>query len=113
MKQLLLIPLLTLPLATPVYAEEAEKEGFSLVEEGAKLFLRGLMQEMEPAMDEFEGMMSQLEPSLRSFAAEMGPKLQALLDEVEDWSLYEAPEVLPNGDIIIRKKVSEEGEIEL
>jgi hypothetical protein len=23
---------------------------------------------------------------------------------VEDWSVYEMPEILPNGDIIIRKK---------
>jgi len=27
-----------------------------------------------------------------------------VLEEVEDWSQYEAPEVQPNGDIIIRRK---------
>jgi hypothetical protein len=34
----------------------------------------------------------------------MGPKLRAVLDDVEDWSVYSPPEVLPNGDIIIRRK---------
>lgn len=34
----------------------------------------------------------------------MGPKLRAVLEDVEDWSVYEAPEVLDNGDIIIRRK---------
>ncbi len=59
-------------------------------------FLEGLLEEMEPA---FEGM--------RGFMAEMGPALGELMEEVEDWSRYEAPEVLPNGDIIIRRKPDE------
>jgi len=41
---------------------------------------------------------------LRSFAQEMGPALGALLEQVEDWSIYEPPVILPNGDIIIRRK---------
>ena len=32
------------------------------------------------------------------------PELREMLDEVRDWSSYHPPEVLPNGDIIIRKK---------
>ncbi|KNG94094.1 hypothetical protein [Pseudaestuariivita atlantica] len=114
MKQLLLAPALALAVALPVHAEVAqEKEGFSLMEEGARLFLRGLMDQMEPAVEEFEGMLSEMEPALRSFAREMGPKLQTLLDEVEDWSLYEAPEVLPNGDIIIRRKQKAQTETDI
>ena len=35
---------------------------------------------------------------------EMGPALAEIADKVEDWSRYEAPEILPNGDIIIRRK---------
>ena len=44
--------------ATPVVAEDApvtppaKDEGFSLMEEGMKLVLRGMMQEMQPALDE-------------------------------------------------------------
>ena len=36
----------------------------------------------------------------------MAPYLRDLLQQVDDWSVYEAPEVLPNGDIILRKKIS-------
>ena len=34
----------------------------------------------------------------------MGPALGSILESVEDWSVYEAPEILPNGDIIIKRK---------
>lgn len=114
MKQILTVPALALTVATPAFAEEAEG-GFSLMEEGAKLFFRGMMEQMEPAMDELEGLMAEMEPAMRSFAQEMGPKMRSLFEKVEDWSLYEAPEVLPNGDIIIRRKpdAAEGDEIEL
>lgn len=91
------------------------------MEEGAKLFFRGLMSEMEPALRELEGLAEEIEPALRSFAQEMGPALQSLLDEVEDWSVYEPPVVLPNGDILLKRKpdapaprpLPEGGEIDL
>ena len=38
---------------------------------------------------------------------EMGPAMIELMDEVKDWSAYEAPEILENGDIIIRRKPQE------
>lgn len=74
------------------------------MEEGARLFFRGLMEEMEPALRGLEGMAGDLEPALRQFAQEMGPALRDLLATVEDWSAYEPPVVLPNGDIILRRK---------
>ncbi|MBV1865519.1 MAG: hypothetical protein KUG74_13955 [Rhodobacteraceae bacterium] len=43
-------------------------------------------------------------PSLEA----LGPKLDALLDKVDDWTMYELPEVLPNGDIIMRRKSAKE-----
>jgi hypothetical protein len=55
------------------------KEGFSLLEEGTRLLLRGLMSEMEPALRELQGALRELDA-------------------------YHPPEVLPNGDIIIRRK---------
>lgn len=85
----------------------------TLMERGAQLFFRGLMEEMEPALGELEQLMEEMEPALRSFAQEMGPGLRSLLDQVDDWTQYEMPEVLPNGDIIIRRKPNVEGEIEL
>lgn len=88
--------------ATPAFAEE-EGGGLSIMERGAQLFLEGLLKEMEPAIEEFSGLADQMGPALRQFATEMGPKLTELLDQVEDWSVYQAPEILENGDIIIRR----------
>ncbi|WP_422825924.1 hypothetical protein [Thalassococcus sp. BH17M4-6] len=108
---------------TPAFAQQAEEEdGFSLMEEGAKLLFRGLMQEMEPALDELQGLAEDIKPQLRDFVREMGPALRELMTEVQDWSVYHPPEMLPNGDIILRRKTPEElkqepdrpeGEIEL
>jgi hypothetical protein len=100
MKQIIAAPLLALMLATPALAQDEP----SLMERGAKQFFEGLMQEMAPALDELTQLMEEAGPALQSFMAQMGPKLGAVLEEVEDWSLYEAPEVQPNGDIIIRRK---------
>ncbi|MGJ8603851.1 MAG: hypothetical protein ACSHXH_06950 [Marivita sp.] len=100
-----------------------EDRGTRLMEEGAKLFFRGLMDEMEPALRELEGLAQDLEPALRSFADEMGPALRDLMEQVDDWSAFEPPVVLPNGDILLRRKpdsaapdalpAPEDGEIDL
>lgn len=78
---------LTAPPAT------AQEDGPSLMERGAQQFLEGLLQEMEPAWQQMQGFMEQ-----------MGPAMLELMEEVKDWSVYEPPEVLDNGDIIIRRK---------
>jgi hypothetical protein len=91
-------------IATPATAQDAEAPGLSLMERGALMFMEGILKEMEPAIDELSELTDQMGPALKSFADEMGPKLTELLAEVEDWAAYEAPEVLPNGDIIIRRK---------
>lgn len=83
-------------------------EGLNLMEEGAKILLRGLMSEMEPALED-----------LRDLAEEMAPAFAELQELIGDFSNYHMPEVLPNGDIIIRRKIPlmveppEEGEVEL
>lgn len=74
------------------------------MEEGAKLLLRGLMTEMEPAIDDLRDMAEGMGPAMELFAQEMGPALGAMLEQVDDLRNYQAPEVLPNGDIIIRRK---------
>lgn len=74
------------------------------MEEGAKMILRGLMTEMEPALEELEGLAREMEPAMRSFVTEMGPAMKDLLEQVEDWTLYHPPEILPNGDIILRRR---------
>ncbi|MCW8844033.1 MAG: hypothetical protein OQK00_11535 [Rhodobacteraceae bacterium] len=106
--------LAVLLVASPAVAEEnqtegqAPEEGLSLMEEGAKLFLKGLQRQMEPAIEGLEGFADKAGPALRSFVEEMGPALSDLAGKVEDWSVYEAPEMLPNGDIIIRRKPAPE-----
>lgn len=94
MKPLFLASLLTLA-AAPALAEEPAPPagGFSLMEEGAKLLLRGLMTEAEPALDE-------MARALR----DLGPSLNTLLGLVDDIGNYHAPELLENGDIILRRK---------
>lgn len=104
----------------PLHAQETEEEdGFSLMEEGAKLFFRGIMEEMEPAMDDLRGLADEMQPALREFVEEMGPALADLLGKIDDLNAYFPPEMLPNGDIILRRKTPLEqaeepqGEVEL
>lgn len=88
--------------ATPAMAQD--DDGLSLMERGAQMFFEGMLKEIEPAMDELQLLAEQFGPSLQDFATQMGPALGDMLDQVEDWSIYEAPEIMPNGDIIIRRK---------
>ncbi len=87
-----LIVSMALLTATTSFAQE--DTGRDLMAEALRLFMRGLIEEMEPAVDGIEGLL-------------------------DDLGAYHAPEVLPNGDIIIRRKrpldpeVGEEGEVEL
>lgn len=70
------------------------EEGMNLLSEGTKLLLRGLLGEVEPAMRDLQ-------------------------DALGNLNAYHAPEILPNGDIIIRRKTPaelvtpEEGDIEI
>ena len=67
-------------LAPPAAAEEdGLREGLSLLQEGTRLMLRGLMAELEPGLRELQ-------------------------DRIGDLSAYHPPEILPNGDILIRRK---------
>lgn len=105
MKMLFALPLVLITLSAPAFAQEAEEEeGLSLMERGAQMLMEGMLRELEPALEGLDN----LGPSLRAFAEEMGPALAELLDEVKDWSAYEPPEILDNGDIIIRRKPREE-----
>lgn len=79
MKHFVLAAALTL-LTSPVLADESDVgRGLSLLEEGASLMLQGLLSEIEP-------------------------RLLQLEDAIEGLNAYHPPEVLPNGDIIIRRR---------
>lgn len=104
MKQIIAVPAFALLCAMPLSAQDADKvevdEGFSLMEEGAKMLLRGLMSEMEPAIEELKGMGDEMS----KFTSEMGPALAEMMTRIDDMRNYDAPEIMQNGDIIIRRK---------
>ena len=64
-----------------------------MMERGAQQFLEGLLKEMQPAWAE-----------MRCFMEELGPAMKDFVEEVKDWSAYDPPEMLENGDIILRRK---------
>ncbi len=85
MKQLATIALCATLSAVPANAQGGDEmsEGLGLLEEGTRMLLRGLMNEMSPALEN-------LSDDLR--------------EALGDLSSYHPPEVLPNGDILIRRK---------
>lgn len=98
MKQFILP--LALILALPATAQNATPETdppTSTMERGLRLFMDGLRDEMEPALRELEGLAQDAAPLMRRLQQDLG-------DVVDDLDVYEAPEILPNGDIIIRRK---------
>ena len=83
--------------ASPLQAQDGKeslREGADLLEQGTRLLLEGLMKEIGPIMLELQG-------------------------KLVDLSAYYPPEILPNGDIIIRRKIPlvpeepQEGETDL
>lgn len=89
--------LIVLSTALPVPAQEVEPDGEGLMERGFRMFMDGLREEMEPALRDLEGLAQDAAPFLREMQRSLG-------EVVEDFDAYAAPEVLPNGDIIIRRK---------
>lgn len=109
MKQLLIALVL---LSSPVLAETPAKpipavpsdnldQGLSLMEQGAQMLL--------------EHMIGKVEPSLQDMTAalkEVQPKIMELMAMVDDLKNFHGPELLPNGDIIIRRKTPAELKLE-
>ena len=124
MKQIAALTLAIGLSVTPALAQEDSGEitdGFNLMEEGAKMLMRGLLSEVEPALTDLRGSLEGMAPAMGDFITTMGPALSDFLNEVDDFNNYTVPEFLPNGDIIIRRKAdapiwvpqSDSGEIEL
>ena len=94
MKQLLALTFVAALGVTPAQSQDEDiSEGMSLLQEGSRLLHEGLMKEIGPALLELEG-------------------------KIVDLNTYHMPEVLPNGDIIIRRKAPlmpelDDGETEL
>ena len=90
-----ILALILMFLATPSGAQDADPGGRDIMAEALRLFMRGLMEEMEPAFDDLNNLL-------------------------ENFDAYHPPEMLPNGDIIIRRRTPRErhpegegGEIDL
>lgn len=83
MKRILYIALVPTLLATPAQSDPKDWEELR----------KGL-----------EGLSQGTQEFFESWVEELGPMLNSLRDKVDDLQNYESPEVLPNGDIIIRRK---------
>lgn len=103
MKQHAALAFATILTVSPVSAQ-SPNDGPDLMERGMELFFEGLREEMSPALQNMRRLVDDYGPALFSFLEEMGPAFGDMLDQVKDWSAYHPPEILPNGDIILRKK---------
>lgn len=108
---LLAIAPLPVPHLHPVHAQTTmpdpgreTDQGISLLEEGAKLLLRGLMSEVEPGLKELEGAVREIGPQIGTQMEALGPQLRELTRMMKDVTNYEMPVMLENGDILIRRK---------
>lgn len=105
-----LIPALVLLLAVaPAFAQETEEgeDGLGLIERGSRMLLEEFLNRLDPALEDFQ---RELGPALRDFQRELGPALESLQDQLSRLDAYHPPEILPNGDIILRRKRPEEVE---
>ena len=82
-------------------APAAAQEGDGLIERGMRLLMEGLLQEMEPALRDLDDLARDAKPLLERLERDLGAALEGL-DGLAD--AYHPPEVLPNGDILIRRR---------
>lgn len=85
----------------PAPSAEDLEQGLSLMEQGAQMLLRHMMGKVEPSLQEMTEALKQAQPQLL--------KLLAMVDDIRN---FHAPEVLENGDILIRRKTPAELKLE-
>ncbi len=86
MKPTLPLALCAALIAAPLAAQDDRRElseGLNLLQEGGRLLLRGLSEEMGLAMEDMS---------------------EELREALGNLSAYHAPEIQPNGDILIRRR---------
>ena len=81
--------------ALPVAAQEdsgpgGEDEGMEFLDRGTRQLLKDFLERMDPALDELQ--------------RDLGLALEAFRQGIGDLQMYHPPEILPNGDIIIRRR---------
>lgn len=77
----------------PPAQDETQQEGPIPLTDLFERLLRGFLSEAEPQLRELE----------RGFSA-LEPEIQRFLDELRGMTQYHPPEILPNGDILIRRR---------
>lgn len=83
--------------ASPLWAQQAPDEGLSLMERGAQLLLRQLLNEVSPKLED-------MQQGLGNVVTSLEPMLRDLVLMIDDLNQYEPPVRLPNGDILLRRK---------
>jgi hypothetical protein len=78
-----ILPIVFIALAQPTYGQDNPFDD--------------LLKELETLSEEGSNF-------LRDWAQNMRPTFEGLADQIPDLDLYQAPEILENGDIIIRRK---------
>ena len=86
MKQLFAFALLV-SLSLPAQAQEADETPDSLMERGAQMLLEGLLQRMEPTLDDLQGFAEEVGPALDSFLAEIRSKTGAVTTRRKSWTM--------------------------
>ena len=89
-------------LAPPLPAQEAE-EAPGLIERGADMLLRGLIEEIQPPIEDLAGIGAEMLPTFQLLAREMGPAFVEVFGQIDSIRNYEPPAILPNGDIVLRR----------
>jgi hypothetical protein len=85
------------------HAQDSSDEGSNAIEQGAELFLRGLLEEVQPPLEELAGIGAKHLLTLQAMVDEMGPAFAEVFEQIDSISYYQPPEILPNGDIIFRR----------
>ena len=104
MKHLILATALVLSAVPALAQQEEEPSGFGLIGEGAGQILQGLRQEAAPAIDGLADLGAGVLPTVTAIVHELGPGFFETFAAVDSIANYEAPEFLPNGDILVRRE---------
>lgn len=103
-----------LALCAPAHAQDAPpaeppgnfERGLEQLGEGARLLWQGLRDETDPALRD---LMAEMGPAWSALRAEIDPLMEDLGDRLGELNAYERPVMLPNGDILIRRREAIEG----
>lgn len=108
---LMLLPVPVLAQDEPLIEPAEPQSGFERMQRGFGMIFEGLREEVDPTVDDLKDKAGALRdkaremaPEMRDWVEAMGPALRDLADKIGDLNDYQAPEKLPNGDIILRHK---------